>query len=336
MGVFTMSVNKRTQDQRKSFRFPATSVSPPCELRVGEETASARLMDESAGGFSIVVGGLSQELTKQKAQLLVKGVWYNVDIVHVQEIIPPEDEAELIDRGPWFRLGLRRLGEVAVEAPSGGSILSVLSPSLLSNPHDWMPFGGTFASLGIFLVIAIVAVSLGMAITHWCVQSQDSPKAVSSASRPSEKRTGVEPIGKSTTREDSRQSPAAYSHAAPSSARQPQASPSSTGGQPVESRGASTLLPDRSSFRRLSGAASFTLPEVVTRLQLTSDQQRQIDAMMETTSKAIRSLDQQFKDTRRHEIAQRRTQLLEQAYRQAIELLSDEQRAEWQKLSGEQ
>ena len=75
------------------------------------------------------------------------------------------------------------------------------------------------------------------------------------------------------------------------------------------------------------------LPDVVKQLELTADQQQRISQLIAMTSQAVRNLDLQMSGRQRQEILSQRTRLLDQAHREALKLLNEQQRAEWEKLT---
>jgi hypothetical protein len=119
---------KPNRDDRKSPRCMVADSGQRCELAIGSCVFPANLLDESTGGFSVLVNQLSGVAAKQKAQLYRNGVGFNVRVAYVMEV-KPKKVAEAVDteEGPWFRVGLHRLGEVAVPdqtkvAPLAGNL----------------------------------------------------------------------------------------------------------------------------------------------------------------------------------------------------------------------
>ena len=63
-----MCEEKRSRDKRKSFRCAVAGLRQPCETEVGSQTLSACLLDESAGGFAVLVDYLGGLQVNQKAK----------------------------------------------------------------------------------------------------------------------------------------------------------------------------------------------------------------------------------------------------------------------------
>jgi hypothetical protein len=127
------------RNQRKSPRIPVASPRPICQLKLGSAVLPAMLLDESKGGFAVLVGESPGISANQRAQLCTNRGWFNCRIVHVKKVVPTqiitgpsgseedsagEDGAARITpadigrfpngvQGPWLRLGIRRLRRIA-------------------------------------------------------------------------------------------------------------------------------------------------------------------------------------------------------------------------------
>jgi hypothetical protein len=101
----------RELDQRKSSRNPVEENQQECELQVGKTRTPAKLIDHSAGGFSILVDQMPGIAVRQKAALRTANGWFRVRVVHINEV--GAFIATLTGKSQSrYRLGLRRLGEV--------------------------------------------------------------------------------------------------------------------------------------------------------------------------------------------------------------------------------
>jgi hypothetical protein len=131
-----MYEEKLNRDQRKSARCTAVESCQRCELKIGSCVVPASLLNESAGGFSVLVNDLSGVAAKQKAQLYRNGVWFNVRIIYFREVKPRKvADAADAEEGPWFKLGLRCLGQVTVPSepkvsPLAGNLIVRLKQML--------------------------------------------------------------------------------------------------------------------------------------------------------------------------------------------------------------
>ena len=154
-----MDEEKQNLDQRQSPRRTVADSGQRCELKIGSCVVPAELLDQSAGGFSVLINHLSSAAAKQKAQLHRNGIWFNVRIIHVREVQPRKvADAADTEEGPWFRLGLRRLGEVAVP---GQPKVSLLAGKLGFRLKQCCPSGGMLMVIGVFLAVVALAVAVG-------------------------------------------------------------------------------------------------------------------------------------------------------------------------------
>jgi hypothetical protein len=80
---------------------------------------------------------------------------------------------------------------------------------------------------------------------------------------------------------------------------------------------------------------AFVLPEVVRFLGLTDPQREQIRQIDEAATRSLQDLDRRWRGGRR-ELTQKRMAVLDDARRQAIEILTDEQRPRWRELLDEE
>lgn len=324
----------RNRDQRKSYRCVVDETRRQCELKVGSCATPAKLLDESAGGFSVLVNHPHELTLNQTVEIRVVDDWFHARIVHIQEINPTtkgKTDPQDTEPGHRFRLGLRRLGNA--ELPDQSAI-SRLADALRFRPGQRQS-SGTMSMIifGVLLAVVAVAVPLGIISTGWRIRLPKNPQ----------------PLKQNVQKNDS-----AAKSKSPSGTPPPHAAPSPVdaganrsafgndhafgpnGGRTQAYASLSTLGSERrDSMFHLPGAAPFVLPEVINRLTLTAAQQTQIKQLIETTSKAIR-LDWQSQGMQRQELSRRREELLDQARRQVLDLLTDQQRTEWQKLSSEQ
>jgi hypothetical protein len=295
---------KSPRDQRRTFRCAVTDARQSCQLKVGSQVFSATLQDESAGGFSVLVDRSTGLQIDQTAELHVNAGWFEIKVVHVMEALPPEG-ANLAEQGPWFRLGLRRLGEVSLPNPPR---ISLFATSLYFHLSQWCPSGGILLVFGLLLAMTVVLVPLAVTGAHWHAAHDltnqilklpfsDSPRNVHLA----EPESNSEPAG-----EVQRDSAAEFEQAL---------------------KNAVGHAPD---------VALLAVPYAVRKLQLTNAQQQELRKLVEATAQALRDLDAQLKSEKRPEISQLRTQVTDGAYRTALELLTDQQRAQWKKMTAKQ
>jgi hypothetical protein len=95
---------KPGRDDRKSCRCTVPQEHQFCELKVGDDVLLALLVDQSAGGFAVLVDRLDGLKIGEKVDLNTDMGTFTVRIVHINEVAPPKDVA--IDR--CFRVGVKK------------------------------------------------------------------------------------------------------------------------------------------------------------------------------------------------------------------------------------
>jgi hypothetical protein len=75
-------------NQRLSFRCTVADTRQRCELRIGADVLPATLLDESAGGFGVLVERLAGLEVNQTAELRTDTGWSLVRVVHLSEANP--------------------------------------------------------------------------------------------------------------------------------------------------------------------------------------------------------------------------------------------------------
>ena len=84
---------------------------------------------------------------------------------------------------------------------------------------------------------------------------------------------------------------------------------------------------------RLPGVEPFLAPEVAAKLQLTPSQMGAFGRLNETTQEALEDLEKYWESGGRLELARRRGVILEAARDEALQLLTDQQRQQWEALT---
>ncbi|MGD0898239.1 MAG: hypothetical protein ABR915_10420 [Thermoguttaceae bacterium] len=85
--------------------------------------------------------------------------------------------------------------------------------------------------------------------------------------------------------------------------------------------------------RRLPGAEVFLVPEVADILKLTDQQEAGLRRLHETTRQALDDVQRRWPDSSRQENAKRRVMIQDAARREALLLVSDQQRKRWEQLA---
>ena len=321
-----MNTTDSLGEQRSSFRCPVAESRRQCALRIGKERMPAWLIDESAGGFSVLVDRPPNLEAEQTVLLQIDSGWFNVRVRSIVEVPPPEDCEVVESEEPteWFRLGLQRLGDVVpLEEPS----VSLFVGDLCSLLRQLSPSNGWMMVSGFFLALATMSILLGLVGMLWYADRSEDGQAVSmsdpwasfSKRRPERNPLPIIPLPNEGL--------AAHSQNDFSVGRT---------GEP-NAFGPKAEGDLRNLVWRLPGPTALGLPEVVRRLRLTEKQQGQIQQLIDAMAENIRKLDldPRLRGAERWQIKQLRDTLLDHYLRRALDLLTPEQQAEWKKLHDE-
>jgi hypothetical protein len=293
-------------DQRKSFRCPVAESRQRCALLLDTGPAPGRLLDESAGGFSVLVACAAEPNVGQTVKIETDSGWFSVRVAHVSEAPQPADTdaATLPESAPrWFRLGLVRLREIPPPQP----LVSVFAESPRVRLQQWCPSGGLLTSTLVLMTLLAVPVVLTAVIRH---TGQHVPKSKSGDDAINLRVPGfdVDPpalLGGSKSKQ--------FRQAAHDVQRS---------------------LED--AIRRLDGTTATIAPEVARQLRLTEAQVAKLGRIGIATEEALRKLGSVsgLKGEQSLAASKRRAALLERAHAEMMDTLTEQQRAEWQRLIG--
>jgi hypothetical protein len=335
-----MGEERRIGEQRTSFRCTVADTRRHCELIVGADVLPAQLLDESAGGFSVLVDRLDGLGIDQEAELRTDSGWFAVRVVYVTEVaLPDADGATADQQTPGFRLGLLRRSETALPDQS---TLSILAERMRFHLPQWRMLSGAGTAIGVLLAVALVVVPMVLDGVRWHTPPSTAKRSSPGNKGGAESVTSYGPPILRSMQSAENVSPFAGS---PAESRDGGSAPAAgdtafgvDSGRVRTSAQSSSLSWQelQKTVRRLSGATSLALPQVVAELRLTADQQARIARVIETTSQAMRDIERELPGQQRQDISELRTQLQDHARQQALELLTSQQRARWEKLTGEQ
>ncbi|MHB1034958.1 MAG: hypothetical protein ACYC35_19040 [Pirellulales bacterium] len=293
-----------TSDQRHSYRFPVLSERRDVSVVVGSLVAPAQLVDESAGGFSVLI---SQRLELAVGQTLV----VEIDGARVEARI-----AHVARAGEGLRLGLKRLddlvpGEAGLEP--GGFLARFRFLRRLVRLGDGL-FTLEIVLLTVVLLLAVVGAGLFWnrlkPLAVWMPRARQEVKP-DAASEPSVSAT----------------LPPATSSAQPGS---PVGSAAPTSRFNVPSLDARAELSRW--IERMPGPEVLMLPEVVKVLKLTKEQERKIRKIADDTQAVLKSLPAESAGLSRKKRSQVVAQFLRDSRQSALSVLTDEQKARWKTL----
>jgi hypothetical protein len=329
-------------EQRRSFRCGVDN--RPARLVLGELRMPVVVLDVSAGGFGVLAQAPIAVEVGQQGVMETDDGHFRVRVVHVApeendpmtgrpqgetgnhagietagKVVNPVQPAPL-----WLRLGLERLGDVFL-------------PETLSHLSNWnlriclaklCPSSGSIIILGLLVVMVTVG---GLAavyalrgspalrtILQWAGQTMGLPeKSAKTPARPTKPAPLATPVPQ-------RAKPPKTPAATPPSTRAGSASRAALPGAVM-----AKTEELRELRRRLPGAAIFAHPQVIRTLAITEDQQRQIQRIIELTTEAILRLDSLAGEQGLGQVAEQQ-RILEAARREAINLLTDQQRQQWE------
>jgi len=333
-----MSSQNVHSEQRKSFRCAISSQPQDGELKVDSVWLPVRLLDQSAGGFAILVEGTPGIEVDDVVQLHTNTGWFEVSVAYITLVEPSEAEAELKaeveteaeDGNRVFRLGLRRLGELVPagedQCPRVWGQLRFHLAGLFPSPSSMVVPGIVFVLLVVMLPLAGLLMtghldrSVFQPVAQWGDRMVGSLSASGSGQdrqdRPSSRRSAPEKHNAGSPR--------------PVAIPWPGGGGSLTGTAAVSA--ASGIDELRKTVRRLPGATAFTLPEVIGELKLSDAQQKEIRRLVGMTAEALRELDVQWQSNSRQQRWQKRPILMDEARRRAVDILTDQQRVRWEQL----
>jgi hypothetical protein len=162
VGACLNTTSGSMQNQRNSNRSVAARERSRCELMLGSTLLPAMLLNESQGGFAVLVGGVPSISANQKIKLRCQRGWFDARIVHTGEVVPTKaiaeasvfEEEEAVEgdeimkitaadiseftaagQGPWFRLGIRCIRQTAPPTDQTAG-LPVVGGTI--NPMEWI------------------------------------------------------------------------------------------------------------------------------------------------------------------------------------------------------
>jgi hypothetical protein len=330
-------------EKRGAFRYPVPAKGQESVLRVGKKQMPVRVLDESAGGFAVLVDRHPGVGTDDVVRLCTESGWHEVRVVHVCEHEPATSDGNgggENEEAPQFRVGLERVRDLTPwEAERG---LRAWFDRL--GIGGFLPLCSTTVVVGVVLAVSVTAALAAGAVVFrqrghsgsapnsaLSQRAKNSPRAASRS--PGQARQPREP-----SKPDSGQSADARSASRTSSPAEDPAgtvgsdSPVEQSSSRVSSRNAGDSSRLAATIRRLPGASPFALKEVARELGLSQSQQEEIGRIVELSGEAVRQIRMRWPDQTRQQHAEKRRILLDEARWRVLELLTKEQRDRWEAL----
>jgi len=295
-------------DRRRGARFIKADPQINSTLIVGRRQFPARILDESAGGFCILIEADPRVEVDAIVRLRTPMTCYEVRVASVGRGKENSPES-------GWRLGLQCLRELEITLlPSDRTPWQAMAQHIMPGSSMF----GAIVFIGIMIVAApltAVGVMYGLdeesleQFTHWMrfARPQERVKNISDIS------WRFLPFAGSPRE--------AVGHAAHTA----KTSSSDTQG-----------LPNAASVRTMlahtPGAEALLLPEVVAHLALSPSQQQQLRKLVDATNQALAQFDQYTQGDSRHQRSRKRELLFHEARKQALQVLTAEQHARWEAL----
>jgi hypothetical protein len=176
-----MSSSDPYNNKRKSVRCTVTKARQYSTLIVGERKYPVQLIDESLGGYAVLINGFPGMRVGDVARLQTDWGLFEVRLARIARVESPLDNEspKAGEPGSWHRLGLCRMGEALPPPPKTASVFSERS-SLYRGP--WNSSGGVLLASGLIIVLLITGFSLGILKIHWNTQNWATNSATTSES----------------------------------------------------------------------------------------------------------------------------------------------------------
>jgi hypothetical protein len=301
-----MASPKQPVEKRATFRCPVPAARQEAELQAGESWLRVQLLDESSGGVAALAESASGLTRGTVTRLKAAGSELEVKVVYICPIDAASlPQGSVITGTEPVRIGLQRLRDLTklskTAAPSKAERRrSGRTPQLSSGMSFWL-LGVAMATLVIAIPMALLGVkggdgrsSLLSPVVRWVRQATPWTARQSSSESP--------------------QAPSGSSQTDAVTVASSQPKPKSEFGKKLD---------------EMPGAIALTLPKVIHDLRLTTVQQERIGRIMEMTNQAMRSFEAADRPEQWERTAHKRTQLLQAARREALEILNPQQRARW-------
>jgi hypothetical protein len=156
----------RNSEQRKAERYTPPSSKQICEMRIGGIRVPAKLVNESATGFGVIIDHLMGLKKRQKVELKTPMGWVRTRVVYITEVDPehrvtqdPTAHLECVYRIGLHQLKVLELHEIsnATQPPSNPNNTVSKSPQQTTpNPRTSHKKGILF-SVTVILIVATLS-----------------------------------------------------------------------------------------------------------------------------------------------------------------------------------
>ncbi|MGO9114001.1 MAG: hypothetical protein ACLP9L_32700 [Thermoguttaceae bacterium] len=271
---------------------PVSPAQPDCLLTIGSQRFVAILAEECDSDLHVLIQG-SPLFWVEDSGVLQRA---NIEtVVKVSNIVRIEAvENQFASSVPAFRIGLVRLGQKAMK--KGPRPAPIPLRKARRNVLSFLPLKRMPISVGGLAAVAMIATPLVFVAAAW----QHHVRQARSADSQEVVRAAPEmPLSTPTVKQE------------PAAPAVPEPTPE---------------------ILRLPGAEPFLNPEVAAKLELTPSQTGAFERLHKATQDAFVDLEKYWESGGRSELARRRDVLLDAARQEALQLLTHQQREQWEAM----
>jgi hypothetical protein len=283
---------------RRLSRGPATSAQADCLLTIGSQRFAAVLTKQWDTGLYVLIQGSPLFWVEDTGVLQTPAVEIAVRVCNIVRI--ETDEDELAPSMPAFRIGLARVGGQAAKLRP--QTASDRVRDIGGNLFSLLPRGGIRISAGGMIAFSLIATPLILVAMAWRHHAHQAAPVVLrnpvDLQKPVVATAGAQPPGPANVVQ-------------PAALVEPEPTPETLG---------------------LPGIEPFLKPEVAKKLELTPSQIDALGRLNKTTQQALQDLKKYWEIADQGELARRRDVLLGVAREEALELLTDRQRRQWEAM----
>ncbi len=298
-------------EQRQSFRCNVADARRSAELRIGNERYRVMLLDESAGGFAVLMDRQPAAAADGPVELTTDAGDFEVRIAHVvQTELPGAGPASDAEPQRRYRVGLVRVRDIdPFDRIADAGVATQLRFAL----------GSVFPKLGVPMIPGVaLAILLAISLT---VLALLFPVA------------GALPVdqGRTPRTQDrdftGRSRPEFTPNEPRTAAGHVQQAGGHRGGAGSGTGGLQALA------RGVSGAAVFTMPEMIDAFGLSPHQQEKMASIVQLTAEALAAFSAASVGYDRARRAAERQAILDAARDSALAVLNDDQKSRWRELN---
>jgi hypothetical protein len=307
---------------RESYRFAVDAPQQAGCLCAGGVWSDVRVMDESRGGFGVVAPMLSGVAVGDVVQLRTAAECFEVEVVHISEC-PPENDQTV----PTLRLGLKRVRELFLDEDQPLPWYQRIRTTWRRAPYG---VGRSVGMIGFVFALLIGGIPLVAIVFMDRHEIADMEVDIRKADRAAGSQSWVSRYAASDNR------PAKEPARPRVVVHRPERSRPDDPAHEERLRHDWRQLVDRSKRQKDLGhwhdAVLATIADATARITLSPTQQIRIAELLQETNDALAKLAEAEPEKTADPTADQRTSILETAFGRLMELFNDAQKAQWDDL----